>query len=143
VLAEGSCLEEKMLLTAPRIENPDHLQKLLDIERQETLSHMTTLASELEALFEPDGPIEVQFDDESGEGAGTSVDLDRGRVLLAQLRKKLEEIDEAQGRLEGGSYGVCDTCGLPISPERLEAVPTARSCVRCKTGGLLARVSHH
>jgi DnaK suppressor protein len=109
-------------------------------QHRETLSDIATLSSELEALYEPGGPIEVQFDDESGEGAGISVELDRGRALLAQLRLKLAETEEALSRIDAGSYGSCQSCQRPISPERLEALPTARSCVHCKAGGLLARV---
>ena len=68
-----------------------------------------------------------------------NVDADRDRSLLAQLRFQAVEVDEALARLEAGTYGFCEDCGQPIAPERLEAIPTARSCVRCKTGGLLAR----
>ena len=47
-----------------------------------------------------------------------------GRVLL--------EIDDALRRLYRGEYGVCDSCGNPIGRARLEAMPHARLCVRCK-----------
>jgi DnaK suppressor protein len=119
----------------------DHLRELLHQEKQETLAHIAQVESELEATLEqPDAPLEVQFDEESGEGAATNVDVDRNRALLAALRHKLSEIEEAFSRMEDGTYGFCEHCGEPISAERLEAMPTARSCVRCKAGGLWARV---
>jgi RNA polymerase-binding transcription factor len=31
--------------------------------------------------------------------------------------------------LETGKYGICEACGLPIPPERLEAHPAARFCL--------------
>ena len=42
-------------------------------------------------------------------------------------------IDEALRRIEKGTYGICMECGRPISRERLEAVPHARLCIKCKT----------
>ena len=44
----------------------------------------------------------------------------------------LEEIDEALQRLEAGGYGSCETCGEAIPEARLEAIPYARLCIKCK-----------
>ncbi len=44
-------------------------------------------------------------------------------------RKLLKEIDDALGRIEKGSYGICEGTGKPISKSRLEAKPWARYCV--------------
>ena len=33
-------------------------------------------------------------------------------------------------RIDAGTYGRCEACGEPIPQERLEAVPTARFCIR-------------
>ena len=35
----------------------------------------------------------------------------------------------ALGRLENGTYGVCEVCGVAIAPARLEAMPAARFCI--------------
>jgi len=47
-----------------------------------------------------------------------------GRALL--------DVDDALRRLYGGEYGHCESCGNPVSPERLEVVPHARLCIDCK-----------
>jgi len=44
----------------------------------------------------------------------------------------LRAIDEALGRIRDGSFGICKTCGEPISKARLEAVPWTRLCRECK-----------
>lgn len=41
----------------------------------------------------------------------------------------LEDVDRAMRMLEKGTYGICEACGLPISPDRLEAQPAARFCL--------------
>jgi DnaK suppressor protein len=52
--------------------------------------------------------------------------------LLAAARQQLEEIEAALARVDDGSYGLCDGCGEPIMPERLEILPAARYCVACQ-----------
>jgi RNA polymerase-binding transcription factor DksA len=41
----------------------------------------------------------------------------------------LEDVDRAMRMLEKGRYGICEACGLPISPDRLDAHPAARFCL--------------
>jgi len=43
-------------------------------------------------------------------------------------RQELTAMDEALGRLEGGTYGICEECGLEIPEERLRVMPFARYC---------------
>jgi DnaK suppressor protein len=43
----------------------------------------------------------------------------------------LVDIDRALSRLEADTYGLCESCGVPIPVERLEAIPHARACVSC------------
>ncbi len=45
----------------------------------------------------------------------------------------LEEIDHAIEKAEKGDYGACETCGKPISKERLEALPFSKNCITCQT----------
>lgn len=49
--------------------------------------------------------------------------------LMDSERKILREIDEALGRLEKGTYGICEGTGQRISKARLKAQPWARYCV--------------
>jgi len=49
--------------------------------------------------------------------------------LMDSERKLLREIDNALGRIENKTYGICEGTGKPISKARLEAQPWARYCV--------------
>jgi DnaK suppressor protein len=44
----------------------------------------------------------------------------------------LHHLNEALERIDSGSYGKCRTCGGEISKPRLEAVPHATQCIKCK-----------
>ena len=71
----------------------------------------------------------------SNHPADEAVDLlDRaGRDAVARvLIDDMAQVDRALDRLASGSYGLCDDCGQPIPPKRLEARPTATLCVSCQ-----------
>lgn len=63
----------------------------------------------------------------------SQVTAERGEVevLAGQLRETLSGVERALGKLSGDSYGVCEDCGEPINPLRLEAKPAARYCINC------------
>jgi DnaK suppressor protein len=44
----------------------------------------------------------------------------------------LRDVEEALGRVQDGTYGVCQECEEPISAKRLQALPWAKFCVRCQ-----------
>ncbi len=48
-------------------------------------------------------------------------------------KKKIERINDALARLDGGTYGICLRCGEAILPERLLALPYAELCINCQT----------
>jgi phosphoserine phosphatase RsbU/P len=49
----------------------------------------------------------------------------------AQFRRLLEEVDAALGRMESGSYGLCEVCHTPVESERLLADPLVCVCLGC------------
>jgi DnaK suppressor protein len=51
--------------------------------------------------------------------------------LLGGEKDALDQIDAALERIDSGSYGQCETCGVKIPKSRLEAIPHAAQCVRC------------
>jgi RNA polymerase-binding transcription factor DksA len=50
-------------------------------------------------------------------------------AILEGLEVDLAEIEAALQRLDDGTFGVDEVTGQPIDPERLEALPTARTNV--------------
>jgi RNA polymerase-binding protein DksA len=53
--------------------------------------------------------------------------------LAEQAGRMIRETDHALERLEHGTYGICESCGRPISIERLEAIPSASRCAECQS----------
>ena len=103
---------------------------LLDAERRETLARLATLTGDFDALVEAS---EWSNADDEHDPEGATIAFERSQVdaLARQAREHLREIDAALARLDAGDYGTCERCGRPISAGRLEARPTARTCIDC------------
>ncbi|MBU1291956.1 TraR/DksA family transcriptional regulator [Patescibacteria group bacterium] len=48
------------------------------------------------------------------------------------LEIRLKKIEEALIKMNNGKYGICEACSLEIEPKRLEVVPEAKRCIKCK-----------
>ena len=53
-------------------------------------------------------------------------------ALLSHELVRLRDIDAALKRIKDGTYGICIDCGDAIPQARLQALPTAMSCVKCQ-----------
>ena len=51
--------------------------------------------------------------------------------LLGSEKNALNQVEAAIERIENGSYGECETCGVKIPKSRLAAVRYAAQCVHC------------
>jgi RNA polymerase-binding transcription factor DksA len=56
----------------------------------------------------------------------------RNTSLDQMLEKHLADIDSTLKRLEEGTYGICTSCGEPISKARLAALPQTCLCLKCR-----------
>lgn len=51
---------------------------------------------------------------------------------VAWSQEGVEAIEDALARMDKGTYGVCEQCGVSIPLERLVAIPCARFCTSCQ-----------
>ena len=70
-------------------------------------------------------------DEHDPEGATIAFEREQVAALLAQARRTCADLQEALDRAEQGTYGSCEDCGGGIGAARLEARPTARTCIAC------------
>ncbi|GAA4413062.1 hypothetical protein GCM10023168_35510 [Fodinibacter luteus] len=68
-------------------------------------------------------------DEHDPEGQTIAYERSQLSAITRQAREHLAEVDAALERVAAGTYGVCEVCGEQISEARLEARPTARTCV--------------
>jgi DnaK suppressor protein len=117
----------------------EEVKEILFSEREVYSEQATSLRAEADSLALEREPGDVQFDEESGEGGTVTVDRERNLALSGQALLAVEEIDDALKRIEDKTYGYCERCFQPIPKPRLRALPYARLCVACKSGGLSRR----
>jgi DnaK suppressor protein len=65
--------------------------------------------------------------------------LEADRNFLLRIkdreRKLITKVKEAMDRVDNGTFGICESCGKPISEKRLMARPVTTLCIECKTEG--------
>ena len=78
-------------------------------------------------------PVVDQMTYGSQAEAATEVfEQQRALTLRRHLERQLREVEEAITRARQGTHGICENCGEPILPERLEILPETRRCVKCQ-----------
>jgi DnaK suppressor protein len=107
----------------------EHLRDRLESEKRryaEELAKLQTNASTSEERREgsPFGKRE--------EEATETLELEKRLALENRVRHEMSDITHALEKFEKGTYGLCENCGQPINPERLEVLPQAAYCVSCK-----------
>jgi len=75
---------------------------------------------------------EMGFDEEYADAGTATFERERDLSLVNNLRDLMERIDKALGKIEDGTYGLCDRCGKPIEKPRLKALPYANLCIKDK-----------
>ena len=66
------------------------------------------------------------------EEATESLELEKRLAMEKRIKDQLTANDDATRKIDAGTYGICESCGKPIEPARLEILPTARRCMNCK-----------
>ena len=66
------------------------------------------------------------------EEATETLELEKRLALENRIRQELASVEHALDKIKKGTYGMCDSCGKPIDPARLEALPQATLCMVCK-----------
>ncbi len=77
------------------------------------------------------GSIRDAGDDEADAGTKAS-EREHELALTQNAQELLDQGERALGRIDAGTYGVCESCGQPIGKARLLAFPRATLCVACK-----------
>lgn len=100
-----------------------------DEERATLLARIDELTADMDAMVEASRDSNAD-DEHDPEGQTIAFERSQLAAVTAQIREHLSEIDAALERVADGTYGVCEVGGEPIPVARLEARPTARTCIR-------------
>ncbi len=90
---------------------------LLQEERTDLVSKLAELGA---------GGSGLTYDSNFADSSQVTAERSEAEALVASLQDTLEEVERAIGKLDQGTYGLCESCGRQIDPVRLEAKPAAR-----------------
>jgi DnaK suppressor protein len=106
-------------------------ERLREILREEKRRLWQELRSE---IFRDQEKLHSEYDipQDIGEQSMLDVLSDTGLAVADILRERLTRMEEAERKLEEGTFGMCEDCGVEIEEERLRVIPYAVRCVRCQ-----------
>ena len=111
-------------------------REILEEERQRVLDAISYLHEETPgSLADETEEVAGTVDNHLGETATATLDREIDYSLEENSEQVLRSIDAALQRIDEGTFGICATCGRPISEERLEAIPYATQCIDCRRKG--------
>jgi DnaK suppressor protein len=70
--------------------------------------------------------------DDEAEAGAKAFEREHDLAVSQNAQDLLDQGERALHRIDGGTYGVCESCGKPIGKARLLAFPRAILCVACK-----------
>lgn len=88
---------------------------------------LSTIARMREQLREEMRPCASTDDDTAGDLYERSKSIS----LIQGLEARIRSLDRAIFMASKGTYGLCEKCGAPILPERLQIIPETTLCVHC------------
>ncbi|WP_258726957.1 TraR/DksA family transcriptional regulator [Cellulomonas sp. NS3] len=115
---------------APASSEPFDARAVLTVLRAGLVGRLGELTGSFDELVAASADSNAD-DEHDPEGATIAFERSQLDTIVRHVRHQLAETDAALGRVEAGTYGVCEVCGRRVPVARLEARPVARTCVGC------------
>lgn len=111
-----------------------NFKKKLETKKKALEKELTAIARQDPRLK---GDYDTKFPDlgitqSPDEGALKVADYERTLPLEHQLEIELASINEALKKIKKGAFGLCEKCGQEINAKRLEVMPEAKLCIKCR-----------
>ena len=122
----------------PNRQQIDELRVILLERKENILSNINNSRANIDQLKEQ------EINDELDYAELVSDSFTEGMIANHQL-DELRQIEESLKKIDAGTYGICDMCGVVIPLGRLKAKPFARFCTECRTvyeNELVKRAKH-
>lgn len=111
----------------------EYFKNLILTKKQELLAELGYLEAASMSVTSKDqtGDLSSYSFHMADQGSDT-MEREMAFTLASREGRFLHHLNEALERIENGTYGKCRSCGGDIGKNRLEAVPHATQCIKCK-----------
>jgi RNA polymerase-binding transcription factor DksA len=106
------------------------LRTRLLAEKAELDEQLTTIEDGTFAASQSDLTGEVGIDDEAADAGTATFEREKDLSIENNVRDLLQKIDRALGRMDAGTYGICERCGKPIEKTRIKTLPYVDLCIK-------------
>jgi DnaK suppressor protein len=103
----------------------DAIRAELEERRRSTHERVAALAER------PELGAAQGFGKRIGDGTTEAISRLTDIGVGSSLESTIGRTERALAKLDEGTYGICDSCGAPIAPARLQAMPDVVLCVTC------------
>ena len=107
------------------IRRPEVLRSFLEDER--------TRLEALIAQMDAEGGVNLGYGNHMADDATEAYEQAKELALHQNAKQLLDQVTDALGRFDEGTYGICTRCGADIDPARLKALPYVTLCLHCQT----------
>jgi DnaK suppressor protein len=110
----------------------DELREHLLKERADLQAQLDELESSTFSANQSEMTGEMGYDEEPADAGTATFEREKDLSLVNNIHDLMDRIDKALGKMDDGTYGLCDRCGKPIEKLRLKALPYANLCLKDK-----------
>ena len=108
------------------------LRQALEDRRQQLSGEVDRIAGEIQELGIDQGEERGSLGNHLAEDGSNVMESERLGTISGDLQDVMAQVEGALGRMDDGTYGICQRCGKPIGEERLEAFPYVAFCISCQ-----------
>ena len=106
-------------------------RKKLESERERLTLMIHEIEVEREEVRLTETSSDRSPDPNTAEGGSLAFEMEKELTLWQHHHDVLAMVIEGLERIDEGTYGLCDECGVGIPVARLEALPHTKLCVDC------------
>ena len=100
--------------------------------RAELVKRRASLEEKLaELTAPPEAGVGVGFGKRVGDGTTEAVERISLTLTARSIHASINKIDAVIAKIDEGTYGVCEVCGMSIPKARMDARPASTRCVDC------------
>lgn len=86
----------------------------------------------MESTWAEDETTGIEAETSGDPAVPVSEEAHASEEAIDEVDLVLDQVEQALARLDDGSYGHCQTCGVTIEDARLAESPTVQICLNCE-----------
>ncbi len=109
----------------------NRVRERLEKQLGDTRNDIREIDEEVRA-FGADHESAEGVDNHLGDDSDIVYEQERLLTVREELSNRRQRIELALKKMDKGTWGICENCGEPIAPERLDALPFVSLCITCQ-----------